>query len=127
MYRQRLENILANINLADNVLNCNCCNQQSNCHVNEINTFYDKIVLVCIDAATKCFTISKPVIGKHTVPWNHEIRSLRETALFWHWLWKSNNCPHTGTYQKLGDLVEPGITKQLKLLKTKNSMLNMSD
>ena len=89
LYCQKLENLLRNINMAD-VESC----KSMNAHESAIDAFYNDIVKACITAASECFPKKKT--SKHSFPWSDDLCHLRETALFWHWLWKENGCPHTG-------------------------------
>ena len=57
------------------------------------------IVDACIFASKKCIP-SKIVQNKSktkAVPgWNDNVKTVRDTALFWHSLWKDNECPSAG-------------------------------
>ena len=61
------------------------------CHKSEINAFHDKIVLSCITAAAECLVVKNLCLINTLSHGMMPIRYLQETALYWHWLWKSKS------------------------------------
>ena len=63
-------------------------------HNESLQIFHDELVNACLDAG-KCIPHKKNC-AKRISGWNQIVSPLKEQALFWHKLWKDNNCPHTG-------------------------------
>ena len=94
-----LQNYKCNLNVA--LLKCHLpvdalyCNDHF-CveHGNDLQMFHDAIINSCL-SASKCIPHSKH--KKSGIPgWTEFVGTYREKALFWHKLWKENDCPRSG-------------------------------
>ena len=66
-------------------------------HATDINCFCQSIINACLESS-KLTIPCKAKSQKRTVPgWNECIEEHRQRALFWHSLWRENNCPHEGS------------------------------
>lgn len=71
-----------------------CRAHNCSAHSDEISLFHDAVIDACLTAADASIPKIK---SKRSVPgWNEFVRPLREQAMFWHQLWKSNDCPRIG-------------------------------
>ena len=88
-YKSQLYCILNNICIPENASRCKdiCCT---------IHEFHDKIVKACLEASAA----NIPHMGKcyrKVIPGcNESVAHIRQQAIFWHQLWKCNNCPTNG-------------------------------
>ena len=67
-------------------------------HDNDINRFYDDIVLALTSASSACIPKYEHSKGKNKniTGWIESVDDKRQTSLFWHYLWKDNGSPHNG-------------------------------
>jgi hypothetical protein len=94
-YKTCLDRLLQNINIPATVTRCN--NVNCTIHRAEIDQLYEDIVAACLESSSECIpsSVFKEKVG--TIPgWNEFVSRDRDTAMFWHRLWKSAGSPHNG-------------------------------
>jgi hypothetical protein len=95
LYKQTLEETLSKIYVPDEAINCKdlACKK----HLCELHTFYKCVIDVCIETGYTCIPISAPKSHNSLSGWNDMIKEPRQTAMFWHSIWKSCGSPNNGT------------------------------
>ena len=94
-YQRELNNLLHSIQVPHCALECS--NFVCNKHKDELDIFYNDIINACLTAGENCIPHSGKGSTHKVVPgWNEYVNHYRETSLFWHHIWKCNNCPKTG-------------------------------
>ena len=67
---------------------------------------YNTVISSCIEASKHILTTSKPSIKVKPVGMtNHNVQKLKDEALSYHRLWKSNGCPREGYFAEMLELV----------------------
>ena len=92
-YRDKLDKLLDNIELPDPALYCTdlFCKD----HNEDIQLFHDNIINACINASDIIPQSSKS--SKKRIPgWNEYVAPFKESAFFWHKIWKENGSPNIG-------------------------------
>ena len=92
-YQARMRSLLGDLTVPSGSLLCDnlCCTE----HQLEIQQYADALVSVLQIAADDSIPKSKRKSAR--VPgWNDEVREHRDTAIFWHALWKQCGSPQTG-------------------------------
>jgi hypothetical protein len=65
-------------------------------HRQQLNIIYDEIVNNSIVCAENSIPISNNIKKRVTPGWNEFVKQYRDTALFWHSIWKSCDSPTVG-------------------------------
>ena len=70
------------------------CSKHNSC----IQSYYDQIVNALIEASRETIPVNQSKSNNRPciAGWNDHVSITKEKALFWHQLWKSNNCPKQG-------------------------------
>ena len=113
-YKQLLDQYLANISLPVEVTQCR--NILCEDHFNEINNFYNEVTGAMIKACNDCIPSTKPNICKVVPGWNEYVDKYYKTALFWHKLWKENDCPENGLITDLRRATRSQYHKVCKII-----------
>ncbi len=93
-YKIILDEELAKINMPIEALYCD--DVKCSVHSNNLQVFHDDIILCCL-RASNYIPVSKKRDSKCGIPgWNEYIKHHRDTAMFWHRLWKDNGSPNAG-------------------------------
>ena len=93
-YAENLDRLLDHIRIPREALVCDDphCTE----HTELLRDFHDSVTEACVKAAASSIPVSHGQ-SKNCVPgWNSHVEGLREQAIFWHNLWKSNNSPREG-------------------------------
>ena len=85
-------------------------------HRDMICDLYSTVILSCIKASKHIPTTSKPLI-KVKPGWNDNVQKLKDEALSYHRLWKSNGCPREGYLLKCVELLELVIIELFDILR----------
>jgi hypothetical protein len=87
---------LSNVSLPEHVLNCRDVNCKK--HASEIYLFYDNIINACLKASSVLPNTQKSTkSSKKILPgWNSHCKKKKETALFWHNIWKCSGRSNKG-------------------------------
>ena len=97
LYKKELDNALSRIEIPTECLECYdpfCCD-----HGNQLEVFCSLIIDACMTASVKALPSSSTNRGNKpkVIPgWNENVKSYRDNALFWHHIWKANDCPSNG-------------------------------
>ena len=99
-YKHFLDNLLDKIDMPWEMLQCRnpqCANVE---HIRCINMLTESLLNACADASFACIPHSHATAdntSSRQVPgWSEHVEPARQTALFWHFLWKENGCPQHG-------------------------------
>ena len=65
---------------------------------------YSTVISFCIEASKHIPTTSNPSI-KVKPGWNDNVQKLKDEALSYHRLWKSNGCPREGYFAEMRRIV----------------------
>ena len=92
MYQEILDDILSNVDIDEELLNCS--NYECEIHNEEIEILLNKINSAIITASDFSLPrVSKPKKKKSIIPgWNHYVKPLKEQSIFLTNLWKENGC-----------------------------------
>jgi len=97
LYKDRLNSALAEIHIPVNAISCEdiCCIN----HRTVIQEYFDNIISACVSAAEGTIPQSSQSSGRSApLPgWNDIVKEKRDTAIFWHNIWKSCGSPREGT------------------------------
>ena len=95
-YRCILEELLNNISIPTEALNCR--DHFCNTHRDDIVVFHDRIIEACSDAGKHAIptATNKPGQPQGIANWNEQVKEYRERAIFWHTIWIENGRPHNG-------------------------------
>ena len=90
IYRNHLDELLGKVTLDEDLLFC----RDIHCvdHRDMICDFSNTVISSCIKASKHIPTTSKSSI-KVKLGWNDNVQKLKDEALSYHRLWKSNGCP----------------------------------
>ena len=90
IYKNQLDDLLGKVTLNEDLLFC----RNIHCvgHRDRINDLYNTVISSCFEASKHIPTTSKPSI-KVKPGWNDNVQKLKDEALSYHRLWKSNGCP----------------------------------
>ena len=94
LYSQILDEMLSNLEINDNAINCN--NIKCSIHSEYIHELFE----ATINAMTTATEMTIPKINnnsKKPVPgWNSYVKPFKEKSIFWNDIWKSAGCPANG-------------------------------
>ncbi len=99
-YALTLDSYLDNIFIPVDALNCSA--PACNVHQDEINAYCNDIILSCLQASNVTIPQGQPKCSTSTFHrpgvkgWDCNLSQLKDTALFWHKLWKTNGSPSSG-------------------------------
>lgn len=65
-------------------------------HAEQIEKYYNDVVDACLKAANDCIPLHKQRSHSYIPGFNQYVREKKESAILWHRIWKSNNCPRHG-------------------------------
>ena len=121
-YRTQLDVKLDSICVPYDALACR--NMLCTKHTTQINTFYSNIVDCCLKASeilpqSKCKTGS----AKCKAGWNDICKAKKNTALFWHNMWKSAGRPREGYISRIRRSVRADYHRAVKYVKRNESKL----
>lgn len=93
-YKSHLDGILNNICIPEQAVNC----QDVFCHKHcpDLQEFHDNIVDACLVASATNIPQAGKGYKKVIPGWKDNVAQIRRQAIFWHKLWKCNNCPMNG-------------------------------
>ncbi len=97
-YKRQLDKNLAEIIIPLDALHCNdlFCTR----HKHQIDNFAQSIVNACLSSSLITIPVNDDKCRRrkrqNTPGWNDNVRQIRDKAIFWHNIWKSNDCPQTG-------------------------------
>ena len=98
-YKVALDDMLSNIVLPTDAISCDdfFCKD----HQNDIEVFHDSIVRSCLNAAELTIphsvTVNANLSRRQSIAgWSDSVRESRDTAIFWHSIWKSCQSPRNG-------------------------------
>lgn len=95
LYKIALDNNLSDIRMPWQALQCNDTACSNEVHLQQINAFHNDIIDACIKSSDKHIPI-RSKSAKSKPGWVEHVQPHKETALFWHQLWKDNGCPRDG-------------------------------
>ena len=95
IYKRRVDEVIPNMNMSSDTLFCN--NVLCECGNNrpDIDGVCKQLIGVLLPAGQETLPQSN-YIDRGIPYWNDEIESVRETDMFWHWLWVENYKPRHG-------------------------------
>ena len=93
-YQTNVDHALKQINIDPNIIYCN--NHMCSIHHNEIISLHDSIISCCLQASSCCIPTSRPEKSRSIPGWTEFVKPYKDTAMFWHWLWKQNGSPSHG-------------------------------
>ena len=98
IYKNQLDELLGKVTLDEDLLFC----RDIHCvdHRDMICDLYNTVISSCIEASKHIPTTSKPSI-KVKPGWNDNVQKLKDEALSYHRLWKSNGCPREGYFAEM--------------------------
>jgi len=94
-YKSQLSKLVNDITIPSEAIECTdfMCMK----HCNDIQKYHDDLISCCLKASEASIPMSKPAKLCHKVPgWNDHVKSHRDTAMFWHGMWKDNGSPNSG-------------------------------
>lgn len=93
-YKAHLDDLLSNIYISEDVVGCQdiFCSE----HRLQIQEFHDNILKACLEAGDTNIPHTGKGYKKVIPGWNDNVAEIRQQAIFWHQLWKCNNCPTQG-------------------------------
>ena len=95
-YMSNLDNLLSQINIPVDTIACRDRTCMIAVHSDDIQKYHDDIIRCCLDASQH-IPVSQNKPSQAGIPgWNEHVRQYRESAMFWHRLWKDNNSPQSG-------------------------------
>ena len=62
-----------------------------------VQQYHDRIIEACLKSGVETIPHSTSPGTKVVPGWNEHVEPLKQKALLWHFIWKSNNCPREGT------------------------------
>ena len=95
LYKLALDNNLTDIDIPWDALQCYNIKCASSTHLQKISQFHNDIVAACLKASDKYIPNSIASLGSKP-GWQEYVQPYKETAIFWHNLWKDNGCPREG-------------------------------
>ena len=119
-YKEYINNMLENIALPKDVLLCK--NVNCKLHTKDIEQLHNDIISICLSAALQYIPVTKcnnsTNTKSHIIPgWNEHVKSVYEQALFWHSMWKQNNCPKSGTLFEIRNMTRRKYHSAVKIAK----------
>ena len=87
-------------------------------HCEDLEMYHKALIDACISAGQQCIPHSNDRGSHHQLPgWNRFIRPLRETACFWHSIWKSCGSPTQGEVATIRRATRARYHRAVKKLK----------
>ena len=100
LYKSALDDMLTNIHIPWDLLHCKDLQFNRSSHILSINEFTESVLSACVEACQSSIPHSCPDSGdkksKEIPGWKQHVEPARQTALFWHFLWKENGSPSHG-------------------------------
>ena len=93
-YKRSLSDTLNDIRVPWEAIHCS--NVFCAKHSEIIQEYHDSIVKACIESGLRHIPHTSAHKAKIVPGWNEHVESLKQQALFWHFLWKSNKRPREG-------------------------------
>ena len=94
-YQLELDILLGNIVIPWNAIKCK--DFFCRIHTDELDIFYNCIINACLTSGISNIPVFQQETKCKTIPgWNDFVDKHRNTALFWHSIWKANNSPRSG-------------------------------
>jgi hypothetical protein len=94
-YKDELDCRLSNVNIPNDLIQCNNVTCQSENHIEYVNTLCSDIINCCMHSAFKCIPLRK--YGGKVVPdWPELVKPSRDRSLFWHHIWLDCDKPTAG-------------------------------
>ena len=96
-YRGVQENLLKDIVIPFDAIQCSDLKCQCKNHINAINKYCKDIVDICLEASNVTIPVRNSSKTSKIIPgWNEHCESLRQASLFWHHMWIQCGRPHNG-------------------------------
>lgn len=102
-----------------------CRNNFCRIHEDEIETLHEQLVNACVQAGEICIPHSERVVNAPGHPihgWNDRVKHVRESALFWHNLWKSIGSPRQGAVADIRRATRAKYHFEIRRVKTANKI-----
>ena len=94
-YKHRIDELIPNMIMSSDTLFCNNVLCECGIHRSDIDSVCKQLIDVLLRAGQD--TLPQCSHRDRGIPyWNDEGESIRETAMFWHWLWVDNDRPRHG-------------------------------
>ena len=94
-YKSMLDSVLDSVHVPFEALQCTNLSCDDVNHLTQISKFHDDIIHSCLRASDQHIPHNSP--GHRGKPgWLEHVEPARQTALFWHQMWKDNGKPHNG-------------------------------
>jgi hypothetical protein len=93
-------------------------------HVCELNSLYYHILYSCLQASTECIPMMSNNLKRKTVPGFAEYcKPLRDEALYWHNLWKSQGRPNCGYFTDMRKNARSQYHKSVRKVKANENKI----
>ena len=121
MYKANLDIDLDKINVPNNAIQCTdiFCDK----HSGDINQFYLSIIDCCINASESLPSTSNNKNKLIKAGWNDVCKERKNTALFWHSIWKSAGSPKDGYLANIRRSTRAIYHRSVKILKKNQNKL----
>ena len=94
-YKRRIDEMIPNMIMSSDTLLCNNVLCECGNHRSDIDDVFKQLIDVVLRAGRE--TLPQCNHKDRGIPyWNDEVESVRETAMFWHWLWVDSVIPRYG-------------------------------
>ena len=94
-YKRRIDELIPNMIMSSDTLFCNNVLCECGNHRSDIDDVCKQFIDVLLRAGRE--TLPQCNHKDRGIPyWNDEVESVRETAMFWHWLWVDSDRPRHG-------------------------------
>ena len=94
-YQTDLNNLLTQIEVPYDVINCHDTLCQNQCHMKEIDVLCNRILSCCLEAGKKSIPQRSCKKGE-VAGWREHVKPEKDHSLFWHWLWLECGKPNRG-------------------------------
>ena len=124
-YVQCLDNLLSNVKIPWHAIHC----KEYTCvtHKQDINVYFESLICASIQAAKECIPSRKQKESKSNIPgWKMYVEEHRQTAIFWHNIWKDNNSPRSGILADIRKRTRAKYHYSLRFVKRNRDMCSQN-
>lgn len=127
-YQSCMDDMLYNFNNnKENMLKCRNIRCINDDHQNQIDILCRELTDICLFCSKEYFMYTNSYSKKRNVPfWNDIIKPLRDTSLFWHWLWSECGRPRVSAVANTMRRCRAKYHYALRKIKRHESELRMS-